>query len=160
MKKNPPLMAWLFCLGLALFISTKSIAQDCDPINAQQLRAMLVQLGYEVKDLETAVGKEKYSIMTKSHSLDIPIALELSASKRYIWLTVNLGSAPADTSSKHAALLKENSKVQPCLFYITATSKLLMMGLPLDNRGVTNVFLRERLETVSKNVGSTEYIWR
>lgn len=158
MMKKLHLSVRILAITLPLLVSLAAKAQDCSAITRQQLRSMLVELGYEVKDLETEPGKEKFSVMTRSNSLDIPVGIEQSPSSKYIWLTVNLGTAPADTSSKYKALIRENAKTQPCLFYSTA-SGLLMMGLPLDNRGISNTILRDRIDAVSRNVGNTKQIW-
>jgi len=158
MKKSRLLMMSLLLIAFTIPVMEKLQAQDCEPVTRPQLRSMLVQLGYAVNDLETAPGKEKYSIKTTVDGLDIPIGLELSGNSKYIWLTVNLGKAPSDTSSKYTSLIKENSRTQPSLFYVT-NSGLLMMGLPVDNRGLTNALLRERIESISKHVANTEDIW-
>ena len=156
------LQRFVVCLviafGLALG-SSNLLAQDCNQLTHADLRSITTQLGYTAKDITTTPGKEKFSITTTRNGLDIPIALEISPSKNYIWLTVNLGPARADTSLRHAALLKQNAIVQPCQFYVSA-SGLTMLGLPLENKGITNAYLREKLELVSKNVGNTEYIWK
>ena len=128
-------------------------------IDRKQLREMLVQLGYEVTDIVKDAGKEKYSVKFSRDSLDIPVGYEISPSNSYIWLTVNLGSAPSESSTKNFALLKQNGKVQPCQFYITESGRL-MMALPVENRGVTNQVLRARSETISEQVGKTKEIWQ
>jgi hypothetical protein len=133
---------------------------DCEPLNRTDLRDRLVQLGYEVKDIEKAVGKEKYSVKMNKDGLDIPVGVEISPSGTYIWLTVNLGNPPSNTDTTNNTLLKQNGKIQPCQFYITSTTGRLMMGLPVENKGVTNSHLRDRLESISKNVGSTKDIWQ
>lgn len=157
MKKSAIL--YMVAMFVLLAMSKTSVnAQDCDPVTRTQMRSMLVQLGYEVKDLETEPGKEKYSIKTTSHNLNIYVAVEQSANSKYIWLTANLGDAPPDTSIRYRKLIRENAIIQPSLFY-TSTSGLLMMGLPLENKGLTNVFLRDRIETISNNVGKTRHLW-
>lgn len=128
-------------------------------IDRKQLKEMLTQLGYEVKDLVTDPGKEKYTVTITKDGLDIPIGFEISPSLGYIWLTVNLGTAPTDGNSKTLDLLKQNSKIQPTFFYITDKG-LLMAGLPIDNRGVTNVTLRQRAESIAENVGKTQSVWK
>jgi hypothetical protein len=142
-----------------VFVGSASSQQPCDPIDRKQLREKLVQLGYDIKDLVTDPGKEKYSTVVVRDGLDIPIAFELSGSAKYIWLTVNLGNAPAANLELNNTLLKQNSKIQPCLFYITDAGRL-MMGLPLNNLGVTNAYLRERIEFIATNVGSTKLLWQ
>jgi hypothetical protein len=125
-------------------------------LDAKQLRSMLGQLGYEVKDLNTDVGEEKYEVKLDREGLDIYVSYELSASKNYVWLTVLLGDAPSE--SKALAMLKENANIQPSSFYITAKNKL-MMGLPVDNRGLTNTLLRQRTDAICGAVVDSKDLW-
>ena len=157
-KQAPTLTIILLISAFSLF-SAPAMAQGSDQITRPQLREMLVQLGYEVKDIVKDAGKEKYSVTLVKSGLDIPVGLEISPNSKYIWLTVNLGDAPKDTATVNQVLLKQNSKIQPSFFYITDKGRL-MMGLPLDNRGITNAFLRDRVETISENVGKTKDIWQ
>ncbi|MDQ2986550.1 MAG: hypothetical protein M3R13_07495 [Armatimonadota bacterium] len=133
-------------------------ANQSQQVDRKQLRDMLVQLGYEVKDLVTEVGKEKYAVTITKDGLDIPIGYEISPSSTYIWLTVNLGQPPAESSAKNLALLKQNTKIQPTFFYVTDAGRL-MVGLPIDNRGVTNAILRQRSESIVDSVVRTKDIW-
>lgn len=128
-------------------------------IDRKQLREMLVQLGYEIQDIVKDAGKEKYSSKFTRDGLDIPIGYEISPSNTYIWLTVNLGTAPTEGSAKTLALLKQNSKIQPTFFYITDSGRL-MAALPVENRGITNVVLRQRSESIADNVGKTKDAWQ
>ena len=87
------------CVAIGAVLSVFAIAgfasvQGPDQIDRKQLRAMLVRLGFEVKDLVTDPGKEKYSAVITREDLDIPIGFEISGNGNYIWLTVNLGDAP------------------------------------------------------------------
>jgi hypothetical protein len=146
----------------ALLVSTFFLfgfVQD-QQIDRKQLREMLVQLGYGVKDTNTSLGKEAYSATFTRDGLNIPVNFQISASSSLIWLTVNLGPAPAETNAtKVYALLNRNSKIQPCQFYVT-DSKLLMMGLPIENRGVTNVTLRQRVDSILSHVVATKEVWQ
>ncbi|MEO5564592.1 MAG: hypothetical protein ABIR18_14190, partial [Chitinophagaceae bacterium] len=72
---------------------------------------------------------------------------------------VNLGNAPTDTGGLNNTFLKQNAKIQPSFFYITDAGKL-MMGLPVNNLGVTNAYLRDRLEAISGSVATTKKIWQ
>jgi hypothetical protein len=146
-------------IGLTLLLSCVFLlgfAQNSQ-VDRKQLRDMLTQLGYEVNDVVKDAGKEKYSVKFTNNGLDIPVGYEISPSNSYIWLTANLGEAPTD-SAKFLGLLKENAKIQPSFFYITSSGRL-MAALPIENRGVTNVILRQRSETFSENVGKTKEIW-
>ena len=128
-------------------------------IDRKQLRDMLVQMGYEVSDIVKDAGKEKYSVTFVRDSLNIPIGYEISPSNSYIWLTVNLGEAPPEASTKNYALLKQNAKIQPSFFYVTDSGRM-MLALAVENRGVTPAILRARSESVGENVGKTKEIWQ
>jgi hypothetical protein len=124
-----------------------------------RLRNILVELGYEVKDIVRDAGKEKFSISLAKAGLNVPIGYEISASGNYIWLTVNLGKPVADSASQALSLVKQNESIQPCFFYITK-SGTLMMGLPIENRGVTNALIRRLSDFISDRVGETKNLWQ
>lgn len=128
-------------------------------IDRKQLREMLVQLGYEVTDINKEVGKEKYSVSFANDGLNIPIGFEISPSTSYVWLTINLGDAPTTGNQKTLDLLKQNAKVQPSFFYITESNRL-MAALAIENRGITNAILKVRAETIAANVGKTKEVWQ
>lgn len=157
MGKRGFVFGLLFGIGVAALYGFSTFQSD--RIDRKQLRDMLVQLGYEVTDIVKDEGKEKYSVKYSKDGLDIPVGFEISPSNTYIWLTVNLGDAPAESSPKCFALLKQNAKVQPTFFYVTESGRL-MCALAVENRGVTNSILRLRGETVSDNVGKTKDVWQ
>ena len=111
-----------------------------------------------MKDIVTTPGKEKYEIKINKGGLDIPMGLEISPSTNYIWLTVNLGKAPSD-SLKYFRFIKQNSKIQPALFYVTDAGNL-MMGLPVDNRGINNALLKRYTEFIAGKVADTKDSWQ
>lgn len=150
---------YLFLLPIAAVTLAGFKTMQDAPVTQTRLREMLVELGYEVTDLNKEVGKEKYSVKFEKAGFNIPVGFEISPSKNYIWLTVNLGPAPTEGNAKCLTLLKQNSKVQPCFFYIT-DSGTLMMAQAIENRGVTNAILRQRAEFVSDNVGKTQEFWK
>jgi hypothetical protein len=156
MKKQLRYALTAFCIFL---LTASGKAQSCEQLTAQGLKEMLVQLGYEVTDITTTPGSEKYSVNNKTATLNVPVAYELSPSKNFLWLTVNLGTPRADSSVMNAALLKENTKIQPCQFYITAKGAL-MMGFALENRGLTNAILRKHTDKIIGDVSSTTALWQ
>ncbi len=142
--------------GLLLF----GFANRQDPVvlDGPALKAMITNLGYEPKELNAEVGKEKYEFTLNSHDLDIPVAAEISASKNYLWLTVFLGTPPPTDSAKNAELLKKNFEVQPSMFYVT-TKGNLMMGIAVDNRSITPAVLLRNVKKITEDVGSTKDLW-
>jgi hypothetical protein len=148
----------LFLLLSVLALAGFSSYQNAQ-LEAKQLRDVLVQLGYEVKDLVTDPGKEKYTATFNKDGLDIPVGYEISPSKNYIWLTVNLGGAPTESSPKCFALLKQNAKIQPTFFYVTESGRL-MAAQALLNRNVTNADLRKASEVITSDIGKTKDVWQ
>ena len=133
--------------------------QSCGPITRSQLREMVTQLGYTVTDIVKDAGKEKFSISITKEGLDIPVAAEISGNGQYIWLTVNLGPAKPADGTRSFALLKQVAITQPSHFYVTE-SGTQMMGLAVENRGISNAILRERFESISSRVGESKAIWQ
>jgi hypothetical protein len=149
-------MIILFSVCLAM---PQANAQTCDPLDSKKLRIMLEQLGYTIKDLVTTPGSEKYEVKHKSATFDVPVGYEISPSKNFIWLTVFLGPAKSDTSVTHLALLKQNAIIQPCFFYVSSKGNL-MMGVAVENRGVTNAVLRRHIDKIIADVSSTATYWQ
>ena len=140
-------------LMLAGFASMQSQTLD-----RKQLREILVQLGYEVKDIVKDEGKQKYAVSFSSNDLNLPVGYEISPSGNYIWLTANLGDGPKAGNEMTFQLLKQNARVQPTFFYISESGKL-MAALAVENRGVTNSLLKQRSEIFADNVGKTKDVW-
>jgi hypothetical protein len=144
---------------LMVMLSSFCNAQNCDPLTSAQLKEKLIQLGNEVKDINTTVDKEKFEVKYKTATLDVPVGYEISPSKNFVWLTVFLGAPRADSSVLNAALLKQNGVIQPCMFYITAKGNL-MMGLAVENRGLTNAILKRHSDKLIADVSSTASFWQ
>lgn len=133
------------------------LLQDApDQTDAKQLKELISGLGYEVKDLNSDPGKEKYEFTVTNGGYDIPVGAEITPSKTYIWLTANLG---ADSDTKpHRDLLKQNFKVQPSQFYITSGGAL-MIGLPIENKGITPTYLKSRVDKFAADVANSADLW-
>jgi hypothetical protein len=130
-------------------------------LNGPDLKAMVRNLGHEVKDLNTEPGKEKVEFKMASGGYDVWIAAEVSASKRFIWLSAFLGEAAKipGLDSRAANMLRENFKIQPCHFYITEKGNL-MMAIALDNRNMTPTVLKYRIEKLAADVATTAELWK
>ncbi|MBL8048039.1 MAG: hypothetical protein JNJ45_05100 [Chthonomonas sp.] len=146
-------------LALSLLLMWGFAAADDAPLDAKKLREMLGQLGHTVKDLNTEVGKEKYSVDFKTESLNIPLGFEISPSKSFVWMTVNLGPAPKTGDDMTLQLLKQNAKVQPTFFYITDGGSL-MAAMAIDNRAISNAVLKARSEKITADVDKTRSVWQ
>lgn len=158
--KTKNILLNVLVVSMLFLVPLVSKGQNCEPLDAAQLKKMLTELGYTIKDLETNPGKEKYEVKHTVRGFDIPVAYELSPSKSFIWLTVVLGKPKADTSSINYTLLQRNSRVQPCLFYINSVTEKLMMGLGVENRGVTNAILRKHTDKIVNDVVDNATYWQ
>jgi hypothetical protein len=149
----------LFFIAIALMGAVFLVGfQGSDQITRAQLRTMLVQLGYEVKDLEKEPGKEKYEIKLVTAGYNVPMGVEISPSGNYIWLTVFLkGETPS--GEKAVKLLRRNAEIQPSFFYVTKSDRI-MLALPVENRNVSNPVLKSRLEKVAGDVDKSADDWK
>jgi hypothetical protein len=146
----------IFCLcGFSQLVKS----QSCAPIVAADLRRMLVELGYEVKDLSVIVDKEKFEIKILTPSFNVPMGVEISGSKNNIWFTVTLGKAFEENSPKNFALLKRNAVIQPSQFYITEKGNL-MMAVALENKCVTNAALKKISDMLANKVSENKLYWQ
>lgn len=156
----------LYGLSLLMFCAVvltpiNLVAQgSTNQIDGPKLKEMIVNIGYETRDLNSEKGKEKYEFTLKKGGLNIPVGAEISPSKNYIWLTVFLGDSKelSDLPGRSVNLLKQNFKVQPSLFYITEKGNL-MIAMAIDNRSVDPPVLRRCLEKVTDDVVSSQALW-
>lgn len=149
--------AFLVSVGVVgSFTAAPAHAQDSE-MSAAKLKEMLVGLAYEPKDIGTEPGKEKYEVKITTTGFNVPIGLELSPSKRFVWLTTFLGKSSPQT--KFEALLKRNAKIQPTFFWITDSGNL-MAGMALDAKSLTPANLKFGLDKVSKDVSDSATDWQ
>ncbi|MBX3110739.1 MAG: hypothetical protein KF857_01915 [Fimbriimonadaceae bacterium] len=132
-------------------------AEQSPALDIAGLKTMVQGLGYETKDINKEPGKEKFEFVTKSANFNVPIGVEISPSKNYVWLTVFLGAN--SPTKKHEALLKENANIQPSFFYITSSGNL-MMAEAMDNRGITAPIMKRCVEKLIKDVDRTSTSWK
>lgn len=149
-----------FVLATAAFLLPLSgTAQECSPLNAKQLKDMLTGMGYTVKDLNTQAGSEKFEVALSSGGFNVPVGYEISPSGNFVWLTANLGKPKDSTSTMNAELLKQNGKIQPCQFYIS-TKGILMIGLAIENRGLTAAIMRRHTDKFIGDISKTSAYWQ
>jgi hypothetical protein len=148
----------LVAFGAAL-VSPFAVTQD--RLDAAGLKGLVEGLGYELRPLNEQAGKEKWEFKVSQGGLDIPIGIELSASKNYIWLTV-LVSPNVQVSSQKTELLwellKENASIQPSQFYVSNKDSL-MVAIAVENRAVTPAVMKRVIDKLSSDVASTKDLW-
>jgi hypothetical protein len=131
------------------------------PLDAASLKAMLEGLGHNPKPINSEPGKEKFEVVMKTTELTVPVGVEISPSGNIIWLTVNVGAAPAGdkaTAARFADLLRSNAKTQPSFFYIT-TNNLLMFAVPVENRAVAPAVLKRWMDKLAEDTQKTRSLW-
>jgi hypothetical protein len=146
--------------GLLAFAALAFLAAApaaAEPLSAQQLKTMVENMGYAPKGLNDAASPLKFEIMLQSGGLDVYLALETSASGRYIWASAFLGKAQV-SGEEALALLKQTAAVQPTAFWIT-NSGSLMTGMAIDNRDVTPAHLKFVFEKIAADVATSQSVW-
>lgn len=129
-------------------------------LDAALMKEMVEGLGYEMKTLSAEAGKEKYEITVTRGGLDVFVAVELSVSKGYLWLTVPLGEIAEDALKAKAPLfLRENARIQPSQFSLTDAGRL-MAALAMDNRFISAAALRKAADKLVDDVVGTKALWQ
>lgn len=143
----------------AVLMSALPMAQD--RLDAAGLKAMTEGLGYELRPLSQEVGKEKWEFKVTQGDLDIPIGIELSGSKNYVWLSVLVAPGVQAASLKPEgtwAILRQNANIQPSQFYASSKDNLLI-ALAVENRALTPAMLRRAIDKLAADVVSTQPVW-
>ena len=146
----------------ALSLLTYGTLQTEDkPLTGPEVKTMVQNLGFEVKDLNTETGKEKIEFMVQRDGFDVWLASEVSGSKRFIWITAFLGDSTkiANFSARAPKMLEQNYKIQPSQFYVTDKGSLYM-AIAVDNRNVTPAALRWRIDKLASDVTSSAELWK
>jgi hypothetical protein len=143
-------------LGIPLIAAVVAHQDESQVLDAAGLKTMVSGLGYEVKDLVTEVGKEKYQFTVKTGKFNVPIGVEIAPSKNYIWLTANLGKVTSKT--KYEELLRSNALIQPSQFYVSSAG-YLMIAIPVENHGVTPAWMRKSVDKLAKDLSDQATVW-
>jgi hypothetical protein len=151
-------------LGLIAVVAVPGLAGaqgEDKQLSAAEVKTMLSNMGYTLKDLNTEAGKEKVEFMIQRDGFDVYVAAEVSPSKRYVWLTVFLGEVKefSNFDERAAKLLHQNFKVQPTMFYTTDKGNF-MMAIATDNRNLNAAALRFRIDKLVADCTSTNEFWK
>ena len=130
-------------------------------ITDTELKTLLGELGYTVKDVGTAAGQGVYDISIAALGFNIPTRVYLSKSKKKLWLSVTLMTkedVDKLTREDLQAILAKNSQIGPCHFLVE--DGRLKMHLALDNRQITAAILRSEFFLLSSRVTETKSLWQ
>jgi hypothetical protein len=118
---------------------------------------MVTNMGYTATEISKTSESPKFEFSVKAGTFNVPIGVEVSGSGKFIWLSVNLGTAPTDPA-KAVALLRRVASTQPTHFWITASGRL-MCGMAVDNRDVTPAALRLAIDKLAADVAASAADW-
>lgn len=123
-------------------------------LDRASLNELLQNMGYEAKSLGDS-ETSGYEFVTGT-DWKIYLSGQISTSKRYVWLLVNLGEVTEKTKFKE--LLQSNATVQPSQFYVTSSNRL-QLAMPVENRGVDAVRMRTAIDAIVKALTDTQTVW-
>ncbi len=144
-------------LASAIWMAPAAMAE---PLSLDQLKTMVAGMGYTPNDLPRTDGTPvtKFEVVVVGADFTVPIGVEVTTSKRFIWCTANLGKS-AVTGDVALNMLKRAGSIQPTTFWITSKGQL-MIGMSVDNREVTPAYLKFVFEKLAGDVGSTSDLWQ
>jgi hypothetical protein len=128
------------------------------PVTYEQVKTMVANMGYTPTQISKGAESPKFEFAIKSGTFNVPIGVEISGSGKFIWLSVNLGTAPSDPA-RAVALLKRIASTQPTHFWIASNGNL-MCGMAIDNREVTPAALRLAIDKVGADVAASAPDWQ
>lgn len=109
------------------------------------------------QDISGSSGSKVYQINLVSGGLNVPIALEVSASGKFVWLSAIVGSG--NIAPDRAALaLKRISKIGPTIIWDDAVK--LRFGLPVENRALTQTIVKDAMERLANDIANNRDIWQ
>jgi hypothetical protein len=131
------------------------------PLTEQELSAMLETLGYEPKTFKTAPG-DLYVVRIPSGPWTYAVRVSLSRDRKKVWLTnwvTRLEATEEVPAALWPKLVEANFRYGPAHFSYEAKARQLVLGLPLDNRGITLGFLRQELDRLVQTSNQTILLW-
>lgn len=131
-------------------------AQPEFKIKKENLKATLVKLGYEPRELGN--GVLEVDVIRGDETMFVAVSLSSSLAK--IWLTSNLGALTEREKSDSSFLLKlleRNGEIQPIHFFVRKGK--LNLGCPVDNRVATGQILGKEIINFADTVLKMKDYW-
>jgi hypothetical protein len=167
--KTSWLLAGVMSLGLGLGL-LPARAADTPPspatqaLNHESLGKILSDMGYEPKKISDTT----YEVVVKRDGWSVYFRICFSNDKTKVWLISTLANikdvnqVPAEPLAK---LLMANNDHGPSAFYLAKVddknkaAKVLKIGRPVDNRGLTASLLRIEIDTLFSTIKETKELW-
>jgi len=146
-------------VGMMLGFASLAPAQEGAALKSAELKAMLVKMGYEVRD----VADDLYEITMDRDNWQVFVTLSVSKDGKLVWLDTKfpeITNAEAAPGTAYLRLLQENSNIAPNFFAFNKTDNRVHIYRSLDNKGVNSAQLRREITQFDGTVRQTVDLWR
>lgn len=139
---------------------TESQAPAGETLTEPLLKTMLQNMGFNVNETKKSDGTASYDVDVAITDYTVHPIVELSPSKRYIWIEIPLfevkeGTAGFDPSS----LLIQNDSIGPYFFSLNNSSRKLYLNYPVVNSAVTPAIMKSAMDGAVSVLNSTSALW-
>lgn len=153
----------LLSLALCLMVAPTAIhAQQPagETLTDATLKTMLENMGYTVNETKKKDGTSSFDVDMSITDYTVHPIIELSPSKRYIWIEIPLFEVPANAMGFDAsALLVQNDTIGPYFFSLNSTSRKLYLNYPILNSAVTPATVKSAMDGAVSVLNSTAALW-
>ena len=124
------------------------------------LKTVLENMGYNVNETKKKDGTSSFDVDMSITDYTVHPIIELSPSKRYIWIEIPLFEVPANATGFDAsALLVQNDSIGPYFFSLNSSSKKLYLNYPILNSAVTPSIVKSAMDGAVSVLNSTSALW-
>lgn len=139
---------------------TQSQAPAGDTLAEPSLKTMLQNMGFNVNETKKKDGTSSFDVDVSITDYTVHPIVELSPSKRYVWIEIPLfevkeGTAGFDPSS----LLIQNDSIGPYFFSLNSSSRKLYLNYPVVNSAVTPAIMKSAMDGAVSVLNSTSSLW-
>ena len=130
-------------------------AQPQGVLNFNDLKQTMENLGYQPKLFKDSETYRYLRIQTARYSIDA----EVSSDGSTLWLVAYLTRLPSDAPASRLIALLRETRVGRARFGVRFKENWLSLQLSFDNKAVTGVVLRKKIDYQTKVANDTEKLW-
>lgn len=124
------------------------------------VKTMLTNMGYNVNETKKKDGTSSFDVDMSITDYTVHPIVELSPSKRYIWIEIPLFEVPANAPGfDPSALLVQNDSIGPYFFSLNSSSRKLYLNYPVLNSGVTPAIVKSAMDGAVSVLNNTSALW-
>jgi hypothetical protein len=142
--------------GTAIDRTESLVHTDDGVLNNERLLDMLRGLGYEPKVYNS--GGTIYHLAVDKDGFHYEISLRLSPNGRQLWILNHFG-ARSYTMDEMRRLMEASATWGPAHFVFDSATRELSLRLAIDNRNITQDWLRTEIDFYMHVVRTTEPLW-